>query len=66
MEIEEDSEHEICTPEEIIERANVATLNLLPEKSKEIYLKEYNTFMEWRNQNNVHSFTERVLIIGLF
>lgn len=58
----EDSEFEICTPEEIVEKANVATLNLLPEKSKENYLKEYDTFMKWRNQNNIHSFTERVLL----
>lgn len=58
----EDSDFEICTPEEIIEKANAATLNLLPEKSKEAYLKEYRKFMEWREKNGVHSFTERVML----
>lgn len=41
MESESD---EICTPEEIVDQANVATQGLLPAKSKEIYIKEYNTF----------------------
>ncbi|KAJ8914795.1 hypothetical protein NQ315_014538 [Exocentrus adspersus] len=36
-----------CTPEDIIESAVTATMNLLPAKSKEKYLKEYDSFMEW-------------------
>lgn len=52
----------ICTPEEIIDQANVATQGLLPAKSKEIYIKEYDNFMEWRNKNRVNSFTERVML----
>lgn len=65
MEITWDSEQEDtfqCTPEEIINTANEATQNLLPEKSKELYNKEYNMFMEWRCKKQVKSFTERVLL----
>ncbi|KAJ8914796.1 hypothetical protein NQ315_014539 [Exocentrus adspersus] len=51
-----------CTPEDIIESAVTATMNLLPAKSKEKYLKEYDSFMEWRIKKGINSFTERVLL----
>lgn len=59
----EDSDIEILTPENIIEKANEITLNLLPQKSKELYLKEYETFKEWRLKNGVQSFSEKVLLV---
>ncbi|KAJ8976761.1 hypothetical protein NQ317_003721 [Molorchus minor] len=34
-------------PPEIYEAANKATLNLLPDKSRQTYLKQYESFMEW-------------------
>lgn len=58
----DDSDILVCTPEEIVEAANTASMNLLPEKSKEQYLKEYQQFMNWRNEKDVNSFTERVLL----
>lgn len=65
MDLENDSEEtgdETLTPEEIINQANTATENLLPAKSKEQYIKEYNTFMEWRNKQSAGSFSERVIL----
>lgn len=59
MESDSDSN---CTPEDIIESANTATMNLLPAKSKEQYLKEYDSFMTWRIKKGINSFTERVLL----
>ncbi|KAJ8909421.1 hypothetical protein NQ315_013331 [Exocentrus adspersus] len=37
-------------------------MNLLPAKSKEKYLKEYDSFMDWRIKKGINSFTERVLL----
>lgn len=34
----------MCTPPEICEEANIATLNLLPEKSKALYNTSYTNF----------------------
>ncbi|KAF2889999.1 hypothetical protein ILUMI_16174, partial [Ignelater luminosus] len=42
-----------CTPEEIVKAASTATSNLLPEKSKGQYLKEYDLFMKWRAEKQV-------------
>lgn len=52
---------DILTTEKIIIKAN-ETLYLLPEKSRELFLKEYETFMEWCQNNTVQSFIERVLL----
>ncbi|KAJ8914785.1 hypothetical protein NQ315_014526 [Exocentrus adspersus] len=61
--MDSDSEESInCTPEDIIESAVTATMNLLPAKSKEKYLKEYDSFMDWRIKKGINSFTERVLL----
>ncbi|KAK5640666.1 hypothetical protein RI129_011477 [Pyrocoelia pectoralis] len=51
------------TPPDITEKAMVATNNLLPEKSRKIYEKFYNQFMEWRTKNNIASYSENVLIV---
>ncbi|KAF2904231.1 hypothetical protein ILUMI_01943 [Ignelater luminosus] len=61
--MESDSDESFsCTPEEIIKAASTATSNLLPEKSRGQYLKEYDLFMKWRAEKQVCSFTERVLL----
>ncbi|KAF2883168.1 hypothetical protein ILUMI_23004 [Ignelater luminosus] len=61
--MESDSDESFsCTPEEIVKAASTATSNLLPEKSKGQYLKEYDLFMKWRAEKQVCSFTERVLL----
>ncbi|KAB0804116.1 hypothetical protein PPYR_01086 [Photinus pyralis] len=53
------------TPEEIVNAAGIATSNLLPEKSKDQYLKEYDLFMKWRTEKHVGNFSERVLLCYL-
>lgn len=62
MEIESDEEI-LCTPPEITEAAKVTSLNLLPEKSRNLYVSVYNTFMDWRATKNIHSFSESVLLV---
>src|SRR5699024_3808885 len=63
------SENEISTPPStppnITEAAQVRSLNLLPEKSRKKYEQVYKTFMDWRIQKNVSSFSENVLIAYL-
>lgn len=43
-------------------KAKLLTENLLPQKSKDSYLKAYDDFIKWKNENN-GSFEENVLII---
>jgi hypothetical protein len=52
-------ERDSSTPERIKDEATIATEDLLPKKSKNLYLKEYHSFVEWQRQNNVASFSER-------
>jgi len=40
-------------PDNILAAANTIRLNLLPEKSKVHYAKEYEQFCVWRNQVQV-------------
>ena len=35
-------------PPEIVEAAKEVTLNLLPDKSKRLYVSTYNNFKSWR------------------
>lgn len=58
------NEHEISsTPPEVTNAAKVASLNLLPEKSRELYMATYKSFMDWRMINNINSFSESVLLV---
>lgn len=50
------------TPPHISEKAENAAKNLLPQKSKKVYEKLYQRFMDWRNTNNISTFSENVLI----
>lgn len=36
-----------CTPPDVAEMASRVTMNLLPEKSKKIYLKVYDDYKKW-------------------
>lgn len=56
-----DSEFNL-TPPSILEAANVASLNLVPEKSKQKYTLSYNLFMEWCKEQKTSSCSENVLI----
>ncbi|KAF2903924.1 hypothetical protein ILUMI_02251 [Ignelater luminosus] len=54
--MESDSDESFsCTPEEIVKAASTATSNLLPEKSKGQYLKQYDLFMKWRAEKQKNS-----------
>ncbi|KAJ8915694.1 hypothetical protein NQ315_000628, partial [Exocentrus adspersus] len=56
------SEEIQCTPTEIREVANNTIGQLLPSKSKNFYEACYKQFMDWRQKNNVNSFSENVLL----
>lgn len=43
------SESEILTPENIKLNAETVINNLLPNKSREKYLKAYENFITWKN-----------------
>lgn len=60
-----DSEDEISeprTPPNINEATNSATDHNLLDKSKIRYEFVYKKFMQWRNDNQEHSFSEKVLL----
>lgn len=51
-----------CTPPKMREIAVQVTDNLLPEKSRDLYLKAYITFKNWCDSNNVNIISENVLL----
>lgn len=51
-----------CTPPDIADTAKMVTLNLLPEKSRKKYEKQYDLFMSWCNTRKVSKYSENVLI----
>lgn len=61
IESDDNSEFE-STPPDILAQATNASNNLLPEKSKTKYEIVYKKFMDWRTENNIHSFSENVLM----
>ena len=60
------SDSDSDNPAEIYEAANTATLNLLPEKSRKIYLKQYEIFMEWCNIHKIKKLKEEVPTSRIF
>lgn len=59
-----DSELEsfIGTPPELVALAVSTTANLLPTKSKDVYLQQYNLLMNWREKKCTISFSENVIL----
>lgn len=55
-----DSDCEI--PEAIVEEVRIATLNLLPAKSRLKYENEYNTFKKWMTTSNVKKINDDVIL----
>lgn len=50
-------------PLEVMNAANIISLDLLPQKSKMLYTKRYNDFKAWSKNNNVrNSYAEEVLL----
>lgn len=47
------------------EAANSVTLNLLPQKFRQIYLKHYEIFTKWCNINNINNLGEVFLAFFL-
>ncbi|XP_073966826.1 uncharacterized protein isoform X2 [Choristoneura fumiferana] len=59
----DDSDTDMDTaPPEIKEAAQAIVNNLLPEKSKDKYLKVYTNFTTWMSENSTTSFSENVLL----
>ena len=50
MDIDSDIQN---TPPDILETANIATLILLPEKSKKRYEREHDLFIFWRKDKKI-------------
>lgn len=48
-------------PEYIIEQAGAVSNCLLQKKSKERYERTYSEFINWKEENNVTSFSKRTL-----
>lgn len=57
------SDESVLTPEFIKLDAQGIVNNLLPEKSKEKYLKAYNDFDKWKAVKGVKSVSESVLLV---
>lgn len=57
-----ESDLDVCTPPDVVEKANIATEKLLPEKSRERYNFAYSKFMNWRTNHNIKSFSENVML----
>ena len=51
-----------CTPPEVVEAANDAVLNLLPEKSKQKYEFAYDRFTKWCASKKVTSCSENTML----
>lgn len=64
MEVISESESEIV-PNEISEAAKTATNELLPLKSRDRYELVYDLFQKWRNDKNVHTINEEVILAYL-
>lgn len=52
----------MCTSPEIREVAKKVTENLLPNKSREKYEKQYKSFQDWCTQNAVELVSEKCLL----
>lgn len=51
-----------CTPPDLVRVARAASLNLLPEKSKNLYIATYDKFMKWQQSKETSSFSENILL----
>lgn len=61
--MEENSEEELsCTPPDIAQTEEMVTLNLLPQKSRLKYEKNYKKFIDWCSIKKVKSYSENVLL----
>ncbi|KAJ6649575.1 hypothetical protein Bhyg_04813, partial [Pseudolycoriella hygida] len=69
----EDNSEENCVidenfvPDEIIESTRKISLDLLPEKSRNLYLRAYENFEKWKAENNIgkNVFTEETITLKI-
>lgn len=67
MDLEENwSEDGENVPLDIVESAKLVVLDLLPDKSKERYEQEYDTFKKWMNKNHVRKINEDAVLVYFF
>lgn len=52
----------MCMQPEICDQAEIASLNLLPAKSKTLYENAYKSFTDWKNSSKIKSSSERVMM----
>lgn len=57
-----DIENDRLTPESFRSKAAVIVDDLLPPKSRELYLKTYNLFCDWKTTNGANSFSECIFL----
>lgn len=57
-----DSEQEIFVSQDILREAELASLNLLPIKSKEKYDKEFKRFNDWRQAKGIRGVDENIIL----
>lgn len=50
-------------PEDILFEAEAVKHDLIPEKSKDIYEKEYNKFCSWKKAKNITTVNEDVFLV---
>jgi hypothetical protein len=62
MDIENENDFSL-TPPEIRDTAEVASLNLLPEKSRKVYNMAYESFLNWQKEKKTTSFSESTLLV---
>lgn len=53
-------------PNDILKEAEEATARLIPEKSRDEYLKEMSRFNAWKEEKKVNGITEDVVLSYMF
>lgn len=61
--MDSDSENISNTPPEISVIAKAVILDLLPEKSKNKYIKQYDEFITWCKSRQINNYSESALIV---
>ena len=65
MEDNEEKEHVVCTPPDLINAAKDASDSLIPAKSRDRYERTYREFEDWRNKEQATSYSERTILAYL-
>lgn len=62
--VDDDDDNGEYIPVEVMDAANIVSLDLLPKKSRQIYTKRYNDFKDWCKTKNIkNSFAEEVFLV---